>query len=194
MNEKISALMDGELDAREMQDSIREMRTDREAQKCWDQYHLIGEAMRKDLPNQIDSAFFQRVSEAVAQENIPVSQPLPQSTEKHGVSRQVVGFAMAASVAMVAYLGFGVISVDEQIGPQVAAVAPTTSLPLTKQVTVQDGLRTVQAQHWTEAQPSVESRLDNYLINHRNMVSTAAMNNHMVTPSQSMIVSPGRGE
>ncbi len=200
MSEKLSALMDGELSESEMQAAIRELRSQGENQQCWESYHLIGDAMRKGLPNHMDLSFASRISDAIAQENVPATQPVPASPSSHpaqiyGLPKRVVGFAMAASVAVVAYVGFGMIAVDDQgSGMRVASVAPTTTLPIAKQVNVADGIRTVDARGWSEAKPAVESRLNNYLYSHRNLAGTAAMNNHMVSPSNPMYVLPERGQ
>jgi sigma-E factor negative regulatory protein RseA len=46
MNEKISALMDGELDREEAMQVIRGLGSDLERRESWDHYHLIGETLR----------------------------------------------------------------------------------------------------------------------------------------------------
>ncbi|MFC1747270.1 sigma-E factor negative regulatory protein [Pseudomonadota bacterium] len=198
MKEKISALMDGELDMQGMQSPIRDMRTSEEGKECWEHYHLIGDALRNNLPMHVDTSFAARVSQAIADENPPVTtatpfsfesptQPAdqPEPTKRHAVHRPVLGFAMAASVAAVAYLGVGMIAIDEQgFGPSVATVAPTTMLPISKQNVPASGLHTAQGYHWSEAKPAVESRLNSYLQSHQNLAATAAMNNHMLFPSQ----------
>lgn len=198
MNDKISALMDGELSESEMQAAIKELRSQKDGQACWDQYHLVGDAMRKGLPAHLDLSFAERVSQAVAQENIPARSdlgPVTPVVHKHPFQKRIVGFAMAASVAMVAYVGFGMITVENQNTPlRVAAVVPTTELPLTKQVSSLDGLRTVDARGWGHGNSSVESRLNNYLYSHRNVASTAAMNNHMLSSSDPTMVLSNRGE
>jgi len=200
MKEKISALMDGEMGVQDMQASFREMRASDEHQVCWDHYHLIGDALRNGLPRHIDTSFASRVSQAIAEENTPVSppqsvKPAKSVNKRRAVPRPVVGFAMAASVAAVAYLGVGMIAVEEQaMMPRVAAVAPSTELPLTRQNHPVSGLQTAQGKHWTEAKPSVESRLNNYLQNHQNLSTTAAMNGYMLPPARLVVIPPRSGE
>ena len=46
MKDRISALMDGELDDRDAGDTIDTLRRDREALEAWRAYHLISDAMR----------------------------------------------------------------------------------------------------------------------------------------------------
>ncbi|HKA41752.1 MAG TPA: sigma-E factor negative regulatory protein [Burkholderiales bacterium] len=46
--EKISSLIDGELDAHETEPQIDRLKNDPEARSSWDAFHLIGDAMRGD--------------------------------------------------------------------------------------------------------------------------------------------------
>jgi sigma-E factor negative regulatory protein RseA len=48
MNEKISALMDGELDREEARDAIRLLGQTDQYREKWDTFHLIGEVLRGD--------------------------------------------------------------------------------------------------------------------------------------------------
>src|SRR5689334_16797641 len=45
----ISALMDGELDADEARRQLSKVKEDRTLRTRWDDYHLIGDAMRGDM-------------------------------------------------------------------------------------------------------------------------------------------------
>ena len=47
MKDRISALMDGELDEREAAEIISSMANDAQARAAWGTYHLIGDALRK---------------------------------------------------------------------------------------------------------------------------------------------------
>jgi sigma-E factor negative regulatory protein RseA len=53
MNEKISALMDGELDRDEALSVIRGLGADNARRQSWDQYHLIGEALRGEPSGEV---------------------------------------------------------------------------------------------------------------------------------------------
>ncbi|HHJ80817.1 MAG TPA: anti-sigma factor, partial [Candidatus Tenderia electrophaga] len=68
MKEEISALMDGEVDEQEMQRSLRDMRNDPEQRDCWEQYHIIGDALRNNLPPTLNRDFVNNVSQAIAKE------------------------------------------------------------------------------------------------------------------------------
>lgn len=197
MNEAISALMDGEMDEHEMGRSIRDLHNTPEQRQTWQRYHLIGDALRKNLPTHLDGSFASRVSQAIAAEVSPASSVVefkPQSKippkPRVAVSKPLAGFALAASVAAVAYLGVGMIAMDEQAAtPRLASNAPPVmqSLPL-------DGIQTVQGQRWNLATPAVESKLDTYLHDHHTMSSTAAMNNRMLPNVRLVEIKPAQGE
>jgi sigma-E factor negative regulatory protein RseA len=48
--ERISELMDGELEAREAQRQLARIRQDQELARCWSTFHLIGDALRGERP------------------------------------------------------------------------------------------------------------------------------------------------
>lgn len=54
MKEQLSALMDGELDMDANPHLYAALQKSDEAAECWSTYHLIGDAMRGDLPRQKD--------------------------------------------------------------------------------------------------------------------------------------------
>jgi len=53
MNEKISTLMDGELERDEAMQAIRQLGHDANRRDLWDQYHLIGEVLRGESTGEI---------------------------------------------------------------------------------------------------------------------------------------------
>ena len=203
MKEEISALMDGEIDEQKMQQYLRELRADSECRDCWEQYHLIGDALRNNLPPQLDRSFVNGISEAIAKEDLPapVVSPdtSPQKTKRHTVINPFSGFAIAASVAAVAYLGVGMITVEEAAGPSLASnssvvgpVAPIAqNLPNTLP---QSGIQTVQGQQWSISEPAVESRLNNYLYNHRNVAGSTAINPAVVPHARLVVNQSSSGE
>ncbi len=180
MKEEISALMDGEVSEQEMQQSLRDMRNDSEKRACWEQYHIIGDALRNNLPPNLNRSFVNNISQAIAKEDLPVPEvtALEQKTSntakrRHPVANPFTGFALAASVAVVAYIGVGMIAVDEQAaGPRMAS-APAIEAPPAQQFAsnskLQSGIQTVQAQQWNTSKPALESKLNNYLNSHRNV-------------------------
>ncbi len=203
MKEEISALMDGEVGEQEMQQSLRDMRNDPEKRDCWEQYHIIGDALRNNLPPNLNRSFVNNISQAIAKEDLPAPEitPLKQKTNnttkrRHAVANPFTGFALAASVAVVAYVGVGMVAVDEQAaGPRMAS-APITVAPLAQQQlansSLQSGIQTVEGQQWSTSKPALESKLNNYLNSHRNVAGAVRP---AVIPQARLVISrPVYGE
>jgi sigma-E factor negative regulatory protein RseA len=104
-DERISSLMDSELDAGDVQanfllDAVIE---NDELRRCWGRYHFIGDALRHNLPDTIDMQLSSRVM-AVLEDEPTVLLPSPLRTTIP-LSRRIAGLAVAASVTAVAVLG-----------------------------------------------------------------------------------------
>ena len=97
MKEKLSALIDGELQSDSLHAHLGRLRADPELRGAWDTYHLIGDALR----GQISPAIADRVV-ARLREEPTVLAPRPGK----GPSRRLGWYAMsaAASVAAVAFV------------------------------------------------------------------------------------------
>lgn len=118
--EKISSFMDGEIQ-QDVDSVVRDLKTDPEAMKSWARYHLIGDAMRNELPGVPTTLYEDRLSSALASEPHHFS-PRKVSTQKR--ASQWAGFAMAASVSAVAVFGIMQINSSEMgqsVPVQVAA-------------------------------------------------------------------------
>ena len=106
-NERISALVDGDAEAANW---LKAVVQDGEQQQVWSRYHLIGDAMRNELPKQLDTDLASRIAAALADEPTVLA-PVAKATTSRwqpAVVRVLRGagqFAMAASVAAVTILG-----------------------------------------------------------------------------------------
>lgn len=98
MNERISALMDGELEDQAADELIPALARERDALETWRVYHLISDALREN-------------------------QPLPRATVVSLQPRRRVALPIAASLAAVSLVGWLAFSPpQESVAPQ-AAVA-----------------------------------------------------------------------
>jgi sigma-E factor negative regulatory protein RseA len=153
--EQVSGFVDGELDERAASKLVDQLRSDNQARTRWASYHIISDTLRGNLPEQIDTGFANRVSKALEGEPVVLA---PRRRSMPAFARQAAGFAVAATVAVVA-----VFVVQQQGGidsgiPEVAAVTPGTSQS-------NEWVR-VNNVKWNVQQPSVESKLNAYLVNH----------------------------
>lgn len=183
VNEQISALVDGELSGPEMQNVIRRLRTSDEERRCWQDYHLIGDALRSNLPPALDNRLAERVSATIASE--PVLHVIPHSEKAvpktSNYTRPAAGFAVAASVAVMGFVGFTMIVAEDQ-SMQVASTAstPVIAMPVAEQNQYQQ----VHGLQWTAQQPAIQSRLNAYLSDHQHFSGATVINGRTVPRAQ----------
>lgn len=123
MRSKISALMDGELEARELQEPLAALREDAGARDAWRTYHLISDALQGRALMSTDC--LQRVSARLAQEPVLIG-PLPADLHAPQRARWFVPSALAASVAAVALVGWMAFAPRQDAVPVPLARAPAT--------------------------------------------------------------------
>jgi len=63
MKEKLSALIDGEVQSSDLQAHFSRLKTDAELREAWDTYHLIGDALRGHLSPSLGSRVAARLRE-----------------------------------------------------------------------------------------------------------------------------------
>ena len=119
MKERISQLMDGELDDKSAADLIATLSREGEAAEAWRTYHLIGDALRGTAP--LSDDFTARVAWKLADQPTVLApgriRPEPR--------RWFTASAVAASVAAVALVGWLAFAPQNEIArAPVAKVAP----------------------------------------------------------------------
>lgn len=134
MNEKLSALIDGELDEFEAELVFARMRSSEEARRLWGEFHLIGDALRHVTPTHQDMTA--RIMEALQEEPVVLA---PNAVRKSATLQQTL--AMAASVA-----GLAMVSLLAWNGrPHPATAAPVAQIPVEAQVPAQLAKMDLQA-------------------------------------------------
>lgn len=106
--ERISALMDNELPSEQ---SMKALLEDPSLSATWARYHLIGDALRDELPEYLDETLSQRIANALEQEPTILA-PKPQRSFLSVVQPKVKQFiqvagqyGIAASVAVAVLVG-----------------------------------------------------------------------------------------
>jgi sigma-E factor negative regulatory protein RseA len=115
MKDRISALMDGELDERAAAQALEALARDGEALDIWRTYHLISDALGRS--RMLSGGFSARVAAALAQEPTVLAPPRRRAAEPR---RWVALAAGVAAVSLVGWLGFA---------PQQSAVGPVATAP-----------------------------------------------------------------
>lgn len=108
MKDRISALMDGELDEREAAEAIAALASDVQARGAWRTYHLIGDAMREG-------------PSVVAQQRPAANAPFWRVA--------LPATAVAAALALVSWVAFAPVQQNQPAPVPPVAQAPATVPP-----------------------------------------------------------------
>ena len=120
MRAKISALMDGELGAPELNEPLAALRESGEALEAWRTYHLISDVLQGTAL--LADNCVRRVTARLVEEPALIG-PLPADVAPPERARWFVPSALAASVAAVALVGWMAFAPQEKAAPLLAPVA-----------------------------------------------------------------------
>lgn len=157
--ERMSALVDGELDATTRESALDQIGADPELRGAWMRYHLISDALHGTLASDAGASLADRVRDAVREEPAVLAAPRPERP-RESLWRYAGGVALAASVAMVAVLGLRGLDAERGAGPDLLAgqtaggATPVATEPRLA------GMR------WDVDRPDLEAKLNSYLVNH----------------------------
>ena len=160
MRERLSALVDGELEEAQAEELIEHVLSDSHLRLAWERYYFVTDAVRNKVSNIVPRNLAQRVRQHVE------SEPLAfiQRRERRVALKPVFGLALAASVATLAVIGVYTLNREEgNPSPQPLAQI-TTGDPV--------GMR------WNVSQPTIESRLNGYLVNHSEYLGNGMQGMH----------------
>lgn len=156
MKEKISALVDGEVNDLEHERALRALGDDPALSATWERYHLAGTAIRRELEIMVSPELAKSIQERLRNE-----QPGRAGVSGFFTQRRTLklgaGFAIAASVAAVAIL-----NLPPVLGPDTTPLASRTP-----SVAVADA---------RQAEPAQQNALNPYLMQHGEFTPAAGMN------------------
>jgi sigma-E factor negative regulatory protein RseA len=166
--ERLSALVDDEISRHEVSGEINKLKNNQENLDIWSRYHLIGDAMRNELGQLHDPAMAQKISQRLESEPVVLA---PANLKRHSNrKRAMTGLAIAASLTAIAVvLAPQLINPGGSEAPNQLASSDQSSISNQKTennriYVAQDGTR------WDLLKkPKVESRLNNYLLNHQDL-------------------------
>jgi len=160
MRDRISALVDDELAPAERSTVLAQLCSSEQSRLTWGRYHLIGDALRRDLPDDRAFSVAGRVRGQL-QEEPTVLAPRVNQRRIPRWAKPLVGTAIAASVAATAILLVPAMP-DLQDGAAASKVASRDALPVAAAPVDTRGTS------WDLGKPALESKLNAYLVNHRN--------------------------
>ena len=152
VREQLSALVDGELGEPDAVGMLDRLNLDEELKQVWERYHLVSDVIRNDLPLFTSVDLVDRVRQSLDTEPIAFRPP----RRVPATLKPVASLALAASIAVVAVLGFrGHLGVGQAGTEMVAHGDSQQAVPARAA-----GMR------WDVDRPDVEQRLNAYLVNH----------------------------
>ena len=152
--EKISQLMDGELEERAARLEIRRLGSDQSLVQAWGTYHLIRDVLRDDL--RIGSDFESRLRQQLEAEPTVVA---PHTRFASRVVRHTL--PLAATVAAVAVVGWLALSSPPRPAPSPIAAHPASDLGAKEPARLASG--------------SASGEMGDYLLAHREFSPTTAI-------------------
>ena len=103
--DRISALMDGELDDREAQREIARLRADPALREAWDKFHLVRDALRSEPL--LSVRFSENLSRCLAEEPTILAPQRRLAPTRRTAAYAMSAAASAAAVAFVAWVALG---------------------------------------------------------------------------------------
>jgi sigma-E factor negative regulatory protein RseA len=155
IREQLSALVDDELSDVEQPLLLGRMQRDAELRECLGRYQLIGEVMR-GIADTTTLGVADRVRRVLQQD---VGGQVPDTPKQEGFNwwKPVAGFAVAASVALVAVLTVSSMRETEtEAVPELASSNPADVPAVAR----------AGDDQWDRIEPGIDKRLSGYLVNH----------------------------
>jgi len=172
--ESLSALVDGEVEPDEIRPAVDRLLRDADAQARWERY-FKGRALLEGIHGHTGDTFGERVRAALAEEPAILA-PTRESAGPPSWRRPVAGMAMAASVAVVAAVGFWATGAGGPGGTEGGVASDTEtarqSADSVIRLAASGGADTTGAQR---AQPELRRRLMVYLGNHNALAGNGGM-------------------
>jgi sigma-E factor negative regulatory protein RseA len=166
--ERLSALVDDEISRHEIAGEIIKLKNNQENLDIWSRYHLIGDAMRNELGKLHDLDMARKISRRLESEPVVLA---PANIKYHpNKKRALTGLAIAASLTAVA-----VVLAPQLINPGGSEapnqLASSNQLPIKNQKSASNTIYVAEdGTRWELLKkPKVESRLNDYLLNHQDL-------------------------
>jgi len=183
MKEKLSALVDNELDELDERRVMKALENDADLRQTWERYHLVRSVMHQELEVLVPSGVAARVAARIESEPANVA-----SFQRRKISRLAGTLAMAASVAAIAVAGVqwfnrpvtSPIPSLAAVGQSVPVNADAAPVPsLTASQSAPDNFIRAGTTRWDVKEPETESTLNAFLVEHNEFASSSGIGGMM---------------
>ncbi len=185
--EHVSALADGELGTLLLDPTISALDTNKDLRAAWERYSLIGSALRGEPVSPDYRQIAARVAEQLLSEPTPITAARPARHKPRLKASGILqsrrghyaGMALAASAAFLAVYALPPLFTSSEPAPSSPALALATApvLPpvgtslapsaMAQVVGLSPSRAPEGSQRWHLASPALESKLDQFLVNHQ---------------------------
>jgi sigma-E factor negative regulatory protein RseA len=177
--DKISALMDGELDPHQSDQQYTRLKQDSEARAHWNTYHLIGDALRGD--SIVATNISAKLSARLEQEPTVLA---PQRSQMRPVNR-TTAYALSAAASLSAVALVGWMAFNNPLVPQSDSVSTSVSTSVATSVSTPAAVAssapvTVTTTTSASVQPELASipsdgKMNEYLMAHQEFSPSTAI-------------------
>lgn len=180
--QSVSACVDSELEAFATESSFA---FESEEMQLWSRYHLIGQVMR-DEAQHLDMDISSRINEQIAKEPVYTASPAkPKSnviTFPTNPFKQLAGYAIAASVALVVLFNVGTQSQVDSQSTTLAAVSSTNSQASSNAMTTN-----TQASNLSMAERQELQTIHDMFLKHESLSHSSLLPSVQVVSNQKVI-------
>lgn len=181
MKEKLSALVDNELDELDERRVMKALESDADLRQTWERYHLVRSVLHQELDVLVPSGMAARVAAQIE------SEPANAARFRRGKVNRIAGtLAMAASVAVIAVAAVQWFNrpatapipfLAGQSVPVNPVAAPVPSLVADQ--SMPDNFIRAGATRWDVKEPETESTLNAFLVEHNEFASSSGIGGMM---------------
>jgi len=182
--EWVSAAVDGQADSQ----ALAQLAADADSQQQWARYHLIGDAIRGELPETIHLDLSAGIAAAIEQEpTILAPRRAPAQGKLGGILRQFGQYGIAAAVALVAVVGVqNYQAVDNEAAPlPVLSTRPLvgSASPVSLQTGAQQQNQGMINEQLMEQRRRINAYLQDHMLQQRLNTGVVVDENSEVTPT-----------
>jgi sigma-E factor negative regulatory protein RseA len=164
MKEKLSALVDNELNDLDERRIMSALEQDAELRNTWERYHLARSALRQDVDSVLSPEITKRVAERIEMEPANVA-----FFQRQKIYRLIGTLAIAASVAAIAIAGVQFLNRPDSVPVTTLAVNQPESEKIIRAGTTR----------WDRKEPETESALNHFLVEHNEFASSSGIGGMM---------------
>ena len=165
-NEKISALIDGELSLEDIESLLEEVLKDTAAQESFTRYQLIGDILRDGAQSVFEyKDVRQPLAVRLAEEPLYIEEKTPRISRLSAGTRRIVRSLKGRSLSSLAIAACVILGITVTFLPQLLERTLSPKSEQAIELSQQDKIP-LYTSRWGVSEPAIEARLRRYLVSH----------------------------